>query len=122
LHFKLATRKLGTSSSRPSSSSSIINKQSTTNQGSRFQETNAIKTSKTNETNQNDKGFEKAFKESLKESNLDKRLDDLKSKYESTKIDELMTKLADAEHKNEYLTNLIEQLQQKKRNVSSAHR
>ena len=121
MHFKLATRKSGNSLSRPSSASSTTNKQNASNQN-RLQETNTTKASKAAETTQNDKGFEKAFKESLKESNLDKRLDDLKSKYESSKIDELMAKLADAEHKNEYLTNLIDQLQQKKRNVSSAHR
>ena len=67
------------------------------------------------------KGFEKALRDASKESNLDKRLNEIKSNYETNKYDELLTRLRDAESKNEYLTNLITQLQTK-RNINSGFR
>ena len=67
------------------------------------------------------KGFEKALRDASKESNLDKRLNDIKSNYEINKYDELLTRLRDAESKNEYLTNIITQLQSK-RSINSGFR
>lgn len=68
-----------------------------------------------------EKNFDKALKAAIKESNLDKRLNDIKLNYESSKYDELLTKLKDAESKNEYLTNIITQLQSK-RSANSGYR
>ena len=67
------------------------------------------------------KGFDKALKDASKESNLDKRLSDLKQNYESSKYEELQTRLRDAESKNEYLTSIIAQLQTK-RSINSGYR
>ena len=84
--------------------------------------TNNSNTNTTNNTITNDlkdpilqKGFEKALRDASKESNLDKKLNDIKSNYESNKYDELITRLRDAESKNEYLTNIIAQLFENKR-------
>jgi hypothetical protein len=85
-------------------------------------------TNTTNNTITNDlkdpilqKGFEKALRDASKESNLDKKLNEIKSNYESNKYDELITRLRDAESKNEYLTNIIAQLQSK-RSINSGFR
>jgi hypothetical protein len=90
--------------------------------------TNNSNTNTTNNTITNDlkdpilqKGFEKALRDASKESNLDKKLNDIKSNYESNKYDELITRLRDAESKNEYLTNIIAQLQSK-RSINSGFR
>ena len=69
----------------------------------------------------NQKVFNKAYKENVREVNLDKKMSDIKQNYEANKYDELYNKLRDAESKNEYLTNLINQLQSK-RNANSAYK
>lgn len=58
--------------------------------------------------------FDKVLKNAFKEKNLDKRLEDLKTNFESSKFDDLFARLVDAENKNEYLTNLLTQLQAKR--------
>lgn len=60
------------------------------------------------------KNFDKVLKNAFKEKNLDKRLGDLKNSFESSKFDDLFARLVDAENKNEYLTNLLSQLQAKR--------
>ena len=59
------------------------------------------------------RGFDKALKEALKERNVEKRLQDIKTNFESNKYEDLFIRLVDAENKNEYLTNLLTQLQAK---------
>jgi len=118
LHFKLATRKTsgsqqqtsGQGASRPSSSS---NKQITNS------EINLLKSLNTDSKEQ--KGFEKLIREASKETDLNKRLNDIKQNYDQNKYDILVTKLKDAESKNEYLTNIINQLQTR-RSVNSGYR
>jgi hypothetical protein len=124
LHFKLATRKTSGSqqqnsgqgmsgfsaNSRPSSS----NKKQITNS-----EINLLKSINTDNTEQ--KGFEKLIREASKETDLNKRLNDIKQNYDQNKYDILVTKLKDAESKNEYLTNIINQLQTR-RSVNSGYR
>lgn len=68
------------------------------------------------------RGFEKAMKNSSKEIDLDKRLDSIKSNYDTNKYDELNTRLNDAESKNEYLSKIIAQLQNKRTAVNSGFR
>ena len=124
MHFKLATRKISgsqqqnsgqgtsafTANSRPSSS----NKKQITNS-----EINLLKSINTDNTEQ--KGFEKLIREASKETDLNKRLNDIKQNYDQNKYDILVTKLKDAESKNEYLTNIINQLQTR-RSVNSGYR
>ena len=101
LHFRLATRKSSDSISRPSSSK--LNR-------------NNIK----NEIIEQ-KAFDKLLKESAKEADLNKRLNDIKQNYDQNKFEELVSKLKDAESKNEYLTSIITQLQAR-RTVNSGYR
>lgn len=101
LHFRLATRKSSDSISRPSSSK--LNR-------------NNIKSEIIEQ-----KAFEKLLKESAKETDLNKRLNDIKQNYDQNKFEELVTKLKDAESKNEYLTSIITQLQAR-RTVNSGYR
>ena len=68
------------------------------------------------------KGFEKALKDTSKENDLDRRLTNIKSSYETNKYDELQTRLSDAESKNEYLSKIIAQLQSKRSAVNSSFR
>jgi len=125
LHFKLATRKTsgshqqisgqganaeGATNSRPSSSSK---KQITSS------DINLLKSLNTDSKEQ--KGFEKLIREASKETDLNKRLNDIKQNYDQNKYDILVTKLKDAESKNEYLTNIINQLQTR-RSVNSGYR
>jgi hypothetical protein len=97
LHFKLATRK---------SSSSISKEKSNEEQ---------------QQSPKNDKQFEKALNDTSKESDLNKRIKEIKQNYDSYKLEDLVAKLKDAESRNEYLTNIITQLQSK-RNINSGHR
>lgn len=121
MHFKLATRK--------SSTSSLIKEPSSTNikreNAEAIKSHTSIKDLKTNEEILNDKieqrGFDKALKEALKERNIEKRLSDIKINYEANKYEDLFTRLVDAESKNEYLTNIINQLQAK-RSINSGYR
>ena len=107
LHFKLATRKSsGQLNSRPSSGNKFINK-------------NEVNLFKSDPREQ--KGFEKLIREASKETDLNKRLNDIKINYDQNKYEILVTKLKDAESKNEYLTNIINQLQTR-RSVNSAYR
>ena len=101
MHFRLATRKSSDSISRPSSSK--LNR-------------NNIKSEIIEQ-----KAFEKLLKESAKETDLNKRLNDIKQNYDQNKFEELVTKLKDAESKNEYLTSIITQLQAR-RTVNSGYR
>ena len=64
--------------------------------------------------------FNKLINESANEQNLDKRLNNIKFQFENQKYEELVIRLRDAESKNEYLTNVITQLQDK-RNANSAY-
>ena len=115
LHFKLATRK-------SSASSTFID--ANDHQTKSLIQTKITSLSTTNNDLKDpvlQKGFEKALRDASKESNLEKRLNDIKSNYETNKYDELLTRLRDAESKNEYLTNLITQLQSK-RNINSGFR
>ena len=65
--------------------------------------------------------FNKLINESANEQNLDKRLNNIKFQFENLKYEELVIRLRDAESKNEYLTNVITQLQDK-RNSNSAYK
>ena len=65
--------------------------------------------------------FNKLVNESANEQNLDKRLNNIKFQFENQKYEELVIRLRDAESKNEYLTNVITQLQDK-RNSNSAYK
>lgn len=65
--------------------------------------------------------FNKLLHDTANEQNLDKRLLDIKSQYEYQKYEELLQRLRDAENKNEYLSNVIAQIQDK-RNANSAYR
>ncbi|CAF0855488.1 unnamed protein product [Brachionus calyciflorus] len=108
LHFKLATRK---------TSSSLSN--SLTNSKQSFKEGIELNNKKkTNEEILHDKieekNFENALKDALKEKNIDKRLHEIKVNFESSKYEDLFSRLVDAESKNEYLTNLLTQLQAKR--------
>ena len=67
------------------------------------------------------KGFDKLIREASKETDLNKRLNDIKINYDQNKYELLVTKLKDAESKNEYLTNIINQLQTR-RSVNSGYR
>ena len=102
MHFKLATRK---------SSSSILNEKSNEEHQTQQQQ----------QSSKNDKQFEKALNDTSKESDLNKRIKDIKQNYDSYKLEDLLAKLKDAESRNEYLTNIITQLQNK-RNLNSGHR
>ncbi len=109
MHFKLATRKSSSSlkdmpNNTQSSDPSANNSQSINPQTS----------------NDADKDFDKALRETSKEPDLNKRLKDIKTAYESNKLDDLLAKLKDAESKNEYLTSIITHLQSK-RTVNSAY-
>jgi len=68
------------------------------------------------------KGFERAMKDSGRENDLEKRLDRIKSAYDSSKYVELQTRLNDAESKNEYLSKIVAQLQTKNRAVASDYK
>jgi len=68
------------------------------------------------------KNFEKAMKDSGRESDLEKKLDRIKSAYDSSKYVELQTRLNDAESKNEYLSKVIAQLQSKNRAIASDYK
>lgn len=113
LHFKLATRK-GSSISR---------------RGSELERSQVISTKIMDLNGNNDlkdpqllKGFEKALKDSSKVSDLDTRLDHIKNNYDSNRYSELETRLNDAESKNEYLSKIIAQLQNKRGAVNSAYK
>lgn len=67
-----------------------------------------------------EKKFNTILNDSVNEQNLDKRLNTIKSQYEVQKYEELQIRLRDAENKNEYLSNLIAKLQEK-RNLNSAY-
>jgi hypothetical protein len=101
LHFRLATRKSSDSISRPSSSK--LNRNNVKNEPV------------------DAKAFDKLLKESAKETDLNKRLNDIKQNYDQNKFDELVSKLKDAESKNEYLTSIITQLQAR-RTANSGYR
>ncbi len=60
----------------------------------------------------------KALRDTSKEVDFDKRLNDIKTNYETNKYDELQTRLKDAESKNEYLSKIIAQLQSKRTDVN----
>ena len=113
MHFKLATRK-GSSISR---------------RGSELERSQVISTKIMDLNGNNDlkdpqllKGFEKALKDSSKVSDLDTRLDHIKNNYDSNRYSELETRLNDAESKNEYLSKIIAQLQNKRGAVNSAYK
>lgn len=118
LHFKLATRK--------SSSTSLTRSMSRPE----LERTRSSLSTKITNLNENSdlkdpllsKGFEKAMKDSNKETDLDKRLNNIKSSYDTNKYDELNTRLNDAESKNEYLSKIIAQLQNKRTAVNSGFR
>ncbi|RNA07090.1 coiled-coil domain-containing 74B-like isoform X1 [Brachionus plicatilis] len=108
LHFKLATRK----------SSSSLNNSLTNSKQSFKQEVDKGKNEVIDDRVLHEKieknNFDKVLKNAFKEKNLDKRLEDLKTNFESSKFDDLFARLVDAENKNEYLTNLLTQLQAKR--------
>lgn len=56
--------------------------------------------------------LDKVLKELVrKEPNLEQRIDELKQMYELNRYDELLTRLKDAENKNEYLAKMIAKLE-----------
>ena len=118
LHFKLATRK--------SSAASIVDRSFIERTKSNLVNATTTITSLSGKDDLNDpvllKGFEKALKDTSKESDLDRRLNNIKSSYETNKYDELQTRLSDAESKNEYLSKIIAQLQSKRSAVNSSFR
>ncbi len=100
LHFKLATR-------RSSGSSEVPVKSEAERSRAGFElEAGA---------SQDRVRFDKILKTlGRKDSNLDQRLDELKQMYELNRYDELLTRLKDAESKNEYLASVIAQLQSRR--------
>lgn len=69
------------------------------------------------------KGFEKALNQSVNEGDFDNRLEKIKHNYDQNRYDELLTRLTDAESKNEYLSKIIGRLQSNKQNgVNSSYK
>lgn len=69
------------------------------------------------------KGFEKALNQSVNEGDFDNRLEKIKNNYDQNRYNELLTRLTDAESKNEYLSKIIGRLQSNKQNgVNSSYK
>lgn len=124
LHFKLATRKgsgssLGRTLSRQNSQTvpqqqKIVTKITSLNMNERQQRL---------EDPHSAKGFEKALNQSVNEGDFDNRLEKIKHNYDQNRYDELLTRLTDAESKNEYLSKIIGRLQSNKQNgVNSSYK
>lgn len=124
LHFKLATRKNSNSSTSNSYQKQLSRRNSGLERNSSIITTTKI-TNLTDSTELKDplllKGFEKALKDTSKENDLDKRLNNIKTSYDKNKYDELETRLNDAESKNEYLSQIIGQLQSKRSGINSSY-
>jgi hypothetical protein len=106
LHFKLATRR---------SSDSIKSEAGESKKAeAKPQQQEDVQQRKKSEATEKLR-FDKMLKEVVrKEANLDNRLNDLKQMYELNRYDELLTRLKDAESKNEYLAKLVTQLEAKR--------
>lgn len=104
LHFKLATRK--------SSGSSLNRTLSRQNSQTVLEKIQTL--SHHQPKNVSDKGFEKALNQTVNEGDLDNRLEKIKSTYDQNRYDDLLTRLKDAEGKNEYLSKIIGRLQSNK--------
>ena len=123
MHFKLVTNQRRSSSAK----SSIAGDKSlkTSHQKHEIHQLNSNSNSNLNVLTNKDpileRKFNKLINESANEQNLDKRLNNIKFQFENLKYEELVIRLRDAESKNEYLTNVITQLQDK-RNLNSAYK
>ena len=112
----MATRK--TSASHDDS---LINRRSPSDLAKQSEFLARTKTNITPTSTSDARVLDKVFAEASKEKNLEKRIDDFANRLESTKVDELQAKLQDAQTKNEYLTNVIQELQVK-RSINSGYR
>lgn len=111
LHFKLATRRLSASSTSKLDSLGQMEKSISVDQRERPPVENKLENEVFRDADEKLR-FEKILKTlGRKEPNLDHRLDELKYMYELNKYDELLTRLKDAESKNEYLAKVIAQLE-----------